>query len=71
VKIGLGRVIATGYKLLGRAIDQQAFDLGTILIEFAFARSGRPAEYRALRPFNAQGLLGPLRNQVAFDLGRH
>jgi hypothetical protein len=41
VKVGLGRVAATGDKLLGGAIDQQAFDLGTIRIEFAFARSRR------------------------------
>jgi hypothetical protein len=34
VKVGLSRVVATGDKLLRGAIGQQAFDLGSIRIEF-------------------------------------
>ena len=48
MKIGLGCVVATGDKLLGGTICQQAFDLGTIRIEFAFPRSGRSAKFHSL-----------------------
>jgi hypothetical protein len=68
VKIGLGCVIATDDKLLGGTIGQQAFDLGTIRIEFAFPGSGRSSEDHSLRLLEVQGLLSTLRNQVAFDL---
>ena len=71
VKIGLGCEVATGDKLLGGTICQQAFDLRTIRIEFAFARSGRSPEFHSLRLLEAQGLLSTLRNQVAFDLRSH
>ena len=69
MKIGLGCVVATGDKLLGGTICQQAFDLGTIRIEFAFPRSGRSSEFHSLRLFEAQGLLSTLRNQVALYSG--
>ena len=71
VKIGLGRVVAAGDKLLGGAICQQAFDLRTKRIEFAFSRSHRSSEFHTLRSLEAQSLLGTLRNQVAFDFRRN
>jgi hypothetical protein len=46
VKIGFGCVVATGDKLLGGAIYQQALDLKTIRIEFAFPGARRSSEYR-------------------------
>jgi hypothetical protein len=71
VKIGFGCVVASGDKLLGGTICQQAFDLGTKGIEFAFPRSGRSSQFHSLRLLEAQGLLSALRNQVAFDLRSH
>jgi hypothetical protein len=62
VKIRLGRVVATGDKLLGGTICQQALDLGTIRIEFAFPGAGWSSEYHSLRLLEAQGLLSTLRN---------
>ena len=68
VKIGFGCVVAMGDKLLGGTICQQAFDLGTIRIEFAFTRSGRPSEFHSLRLLETQGLLDtcaiPRRNSI-------
>ena len=37
MEIGLGCVVATGDKLLGGTIRQQALDLRTIRIEFGFS----------------------------------
>jgi hypothetical protein len=71
VEISLRCVVTTGDKLLGGTICQQALDLGTIWVEFAFPRSGRSSEYHSLRLLEAQRLLSALRNQVAFYLRSH
>src|ERR1700730_9497717 len=71
VELGLGCAVAICDELLRRTICEQARDLGTIRIEFAFARSRRPSEYHSLRFLEAQGLLSALRNEVAFDPSSH